>query len=201
LFSPFVFPLIFLEVWICRLLWVLLDTIASNAVDSFSTVKDLLIPLLVGAVGGVVALVGQMFIQRRELAHAVGTELWKERSRIYQDCIAAESSLCASAIANKQGLGTTTEDQRLQEMKRFVDAITKMSPICSRPVQDAAMELLEGIASALKGKPNEIAAHFEEKGIVLLNAMREDLFIGHLDTKHRLWDAERMQQYVKDKGL
>jgi hypothetical protein len=177
------------------------DTTVSAAADSFSMVKDLLVPLLIGAVGGVAALVGQILIQRRELSHAVGTELWKERVQVYRDFMAAMSGLHLASAEHPSGLKGVAPEGRRQVFDAFLAAYGRMAPIASRPTQDAVVGFFNGLQVLLSGDTKAIGEFFEGRALSIVNAMRRDLFMGELDTTKRLWDGGRIAEYVRENSL
>ena len=163
--------------------------------------EQLVTSVVGGAIGGAIALAGQLLVQRRALTHRFGERLWEERVRAYQDFNVAVSDLSLGAIAKVcEGSEPLTSEQLVELLRGFIASLSRMQPIASRPVQDTTMDFWKGFLGLI-GKDHKTVSEFcESKGLAIVNAMRQDLFIGRLDTRERLWGREEFVKYLRERG-
>jgi hypothetical protein len=158
--------------------------IAQTAADSFHWGNDLLVPLLIGAVGGTSALTGQWLLLRTGLWHQYSGRLWEQTVVAYREFFSIAFNICLEAATN---------DDRIfsKGYMRFQEARGRFSIICADEVAGVTRELqdsLNEVSDALmqgNSVPDKLGTQLFGLLEKLIEAIRNDLAIAPLSEKSK----------------
>jgi len=159
--------------------------LAQVAADGFQLGKDFVVPLAIGAAGGVIALVGQFFLQRAGLFQRFGESLWQERLNAYQELISVLHE--ATVYIFSKTPSEFNRDGFFDFMHNLSIRLIRCRAVSSREVDRA---LLVHWTALLDFSLDNAEAHLDQilqTRVALTEAIRGDLRIEHLGEQANEW--------------